>query len=306
MLKKATALMLACTFLAAAPSASVSSTDWERYSVLTPAGPESVDPAVYRGLKVLVYGTHKVERGDQVWKLAKMYGTSYQSLQGSNGEELMTLSPGQNVLVHNHEGILYEVQKDGETLDSIVKKFRKDPKRAEKLKAEIVTSSLNHLPGTALVSAYEFQAGERVFLPGVTIEFDTFGFPFKNQTWPRISSGFGLRFHPLLHYRRPHDGWDLPKPYGTPVYAARSGRVTFAGWKGGYGRMVEVRHSDGQCTRYGHLSRIRVRIGQVVSRGKTILGNVGSSGLSTGPHLHFEVRDARGRAVNPARKIGRR
>lgn len=306
MLRLLLAMLLSSSLLAVAPSGPGAVSEWARHSVLTPPGPGAVDPAAYRGLKVLVYGTHKVEPGDHVWKLAKMYGTTTHSLQGSNGEELMSLALGQKVLVHNHKGILYEVQKDGETLDAIVRKFRKDAAQAEKLKREVVASRLNRLPGTALLAPYGFQPGDRVFLPGVAIEFDTFGFPFKNQSWPRISSGFGLRLHPVLRQRKAHDGWDLPKPYGTPVYAARSGRVVFAGWRSGYGRLVEIRHVDGQSTRYGHLSRVNVRTGQLAARGKTLIGAVGSSGLATGPHLHFEVRDSKGRPVNPARKIGRR
>jgi murein DD-endopeptidase MepM/ murein hydrolase activator NlpD len=112
--------------------------------------------------------------------------------------------------------------------------------------------------------------------------------------------------HPILKYRRRHEGLDLPKPFGTPVYAARSGRVIKAGWAEGYGNMVEVRHADGASTRYGHLSKVVVSEGQWVQRGKSLLGRVGNSGLSTGPHLHFEVRDRNGRAVNPRSKIGRR
>jgi len=124
--------------------------------------------------------------------------------------------------------------------------------------------------------------------------------------WTRISSGFGNRRHPILKYKKFHAGLDLPKPYGTPVYAARSGRVVQAGWREGYGNMVEVKHQDGASTVYGHLSLVSVSEGDWVTRGKSLLGKVGSTGLSTGPHLHFEVRDRAGHPVNPRAKIGRR
>ena len=113
----------------------------------------------------------------------------------------------------------------------------------------------------------------------------------------RISSGFGERFHPILGYRRMHDGIDLAAPYGTPVVAAADGRVVTAGWHGGYGREVALAHSGGIETIYGHMSRIAVVQGANVRRGQ-VIGYVGSTGLSTGPHLHYEVhRD--GRLVNP-------
>ncbi|MDW8414949.1 MAG: M23 family metallopeptidase [Thermaurantiacus sp.] len=114
----------------------------------------------------------------------------------------------------------------------------------------------------------------------------------------RLSSGFGMRFHPILGFSRLHQGVDFAAPTGTPVVASAAGRVTLAGWSGGYGQVVEVDHGRGLKTRYAHLSRIDVRPGQAVGQGQRI-GAVGSTGLSTGPHLHYEVwRD--GRAVNPA------
>ncbi|HEU4754116.1 MAG TPA: peptidoglycan DD-metalloendopeptidase family protein [Armatimonadota bacterium] len=112
-----------------------------------------------------------------------------------------------------------------------------------------------------------------------------------------ITSGFGYRFHPILHYRRLHSGIDFGARVGTPVYAAASGEVFFASWRGGYGRCIIVLHGGGMSTLYGHLSRINVRAGQAVRRGQ-LIGAVGSTGLSTGPHLHFEVR-RNGVPVNP-------
>ncbi len=114
----------------------------------------------------------------------------------------------------------------------------------------------------------------------------------------RVTSGFGVRFHPILKRWRPHHGIDYAAPYGTPVHAVASGRVVFAGWRGGYGRTVVIKHKNGYSTLYGHLSRILVRVGQHVDQGQTI-GLVGSTGLSTGPHLHYEVRHY-GRRINPS------
>jgi murein DD-endopeptidase MepM/ murein hydrolase activator NlpD len=112
----------------------------------------------------------------------------------------------------------------------------------------------------------------------------------------RISSNFGMRFHPILHYTRMHKGIDIACHYGSPVYAVLDGRVTFAGHKGGYGNFIAI--TGGNIgTGYGHLSRIAVRAGTHVRPGQ-LVGYSGNSGLSTGPHLHFETY-RNGQAVNP-------
>jgi murein DD-endopeptidase MepM/ murein hydrolase activator NlpD len=114
----------------------------------------------------------------------------------------------------------------------------------------------------------------------------------------RISSSFSSsRWHPILDRARPHNGLDIVAPTGTPVVASAKGRVIAAGRSGHYGLLVEIDHGYGTVTRYAHLSRIDVKVGQVVERGRDI-GAVGSTGLSIGPHLHYEVL-VNGRHVNP-------
>lgn len=107
----------------------------------------------------------------------------------------------------------------------------------------------------------------------------------------RISSSFGGRRHPVLNTWRRHEGTDYAAPTGTPVRAIGDGVVVSAGWKGGYGNAVDIRHSNGYVSRYGHLSRFGsgLRAGTRVKMGSTI-GYVGMTGLATGPHLHFEIR----------------
>jgi murein DD-endopeptidase MepM/ murein hydrolase activator NlpD len=289
-------LALALRALAFAP-------EWQRFSVLTPAGPEEASPELYRSVKKLVYGTHKVQKGEySAGTIAKTYGTTTMSLQTSNNNELIYISPGMKLVVHNKEGMLYEVKKPAEKLDAIVARFHREPRMAAKFKETVV--AVNRLPGIALLSDYELAKGSRLLLPKVTMSFDTYRFPLDGAI--RISSRFGTRYHPILKRKKSHSGLDLPKPWGTPVVPARSGVVLEAGWHEGYGQLIVIRHSDGFTTRYGHLSKIMVKVGQIVQRGKTIIGRVGSTGLSTGPHLHFEVRDRSGNAVNPGAKIGRR
>ena len=113
----------------------------------------------------------------------------------------------------------------------------------------------------------------------------------------RVSSGFGERFHPILGYTRFHAGVDLAAGYGSPIVAAADGRVVSAGWSGGYGNLVKIAHAGGIQTMYGHMSRIVAAAGSMVHQGQ-LIGYVGSTGLSTGPHLHYEVLK-NGRAVNP-------
>lgn len=113
----------------------------------------------------------------------------------------------------------------------------------------------------------------------------------------RVSSGFGTRSDPFLHKSAFHGGIDFPRPTGTPVSSAAAGKVSFAGTMSGYGNLVEITHKNGLKTRYGHLSAILVRKGETVGEGE-LIGKVGSTGRSTGPHLHFEVRRA-GKPINP-------
>lgn len=106
----------------------------------------------------------------------------------------------------------------------------------------------------------------------------------------RVSSGYGMRFHPVSGQHKAHLGVDYAAPTGTAVRAVGDGVVDFAGWQNGYGNFIVLQHRGGQSTAYGHLSRIHVRKGQRVDQG-SLIGAVGSTGVSTGPHLHFEFRD---------------
>ncbi|HQS12555.1 MAG TPA: M23 family metallopeptidase [Sphingorhabdus sp.] len=112
-----------------------------------------------------------------------------------------------------------------------------------------------------------------------------------------MSSGFGFRSDPFTGGGAMHAGLDFKGPVGTPILSAAEGRVTFAGYNGGYGKTVEITHANGLLTRYAHLSGVHVTRGQMVHRGLQI-GRMGSTGRSTGSHLHFEVR-LNGRAINP-------
>jgi murein DD-endopeptidase MepM/ murein hydrolase activator NlpD len=112
-----------------------------------------------------------------------------------------------------------------------------------------------------------------------------------------VTSYFGYRYHPILHFTRFHAGLDIGASWGSPIVAAGDGRVIAAGWAGGYGREVQIAHGGGITSLYGHMSEIVAEPGSYVHAGQ-LIGYVGSSGLSTGPHVHFEVRVG-GTPVNP-------
>ncbi len=114
---------------------------------------------------------------------------------------------------------------------------------------------------------------------------------------PRFTSGFGMRWHPVLGGRHQHKGIDLADPIGTPVHASGDGVVGRADWFSSYGLYVQIEHGGQIETRYGHMSRLNVAAGQFVHRGD-VIGYIGTTGRSTGPHLHYEVR-VNGEAVNP-------
>lgn len=130
---------------------------------------------------------------------------------------------------------------------------------------------------------------DRLNIYRIAIDKAPFGFPLKSDF--RYTSGFGYR------WGRAHEGTDLAGAYGSPIYATADGVVTHAGWMNGYGNLVKIQHEFGIETRYGHMSKVRVTVGQRVSRGDRI-GDMGSTGRSTGNHLHYEVRIG-GKAVNP-------
>lgn len=129
---------------------------------------------------------------------------------------------------------------------------------------------------------------------GQQVPFRSFVFPIMS---PRKSSPFGTRVHPKLRYVRHHDGVDLAAPSSSPIRAVADGVVVFADPYAGYGNLIVVKHPNGVTTHYGHCQAIKVKPGNRVTAGQ-IIGLVGSTGLSTGPHLHFEVRKD-GHAYDP-------
>ncbi|MDR1344542.1 MAG: M23 family metallopeptidase [Tannerellaceae bacterium] len=123
--------------------------------------------------------------------------------------------------------------------------------------------------------------------------------PVANKDLKRMASGYGMRIHPIYRIPKFHSGMDFSAPTGTDIYATGNGVIVFSGWKQNYGNCITIDHGFGYQTLYGHMSKMNVRVGQKVTRGE-IIGHVGDTGLSTGPHLHYEVI-VRGKHNDPSK-----
>lgn len=217
---------------------------------------------------------YRVRAGDTLSAIAARFGVPVAWIMASNDLSSTTIYPGQQLVIPKG-GVLHTV-KPGETLSAIAQAYGVS---SEALRAA------NNL-------AAEPKPGTKLFVP----EPKTVPLPSPRGAafqWPvrgTISSGFGPRIHPIYNVPSFHTGIDFAVPEGTPVRAAAAGTVTFAGWHdSGFGLLVVLDHGNGYETYYAHLSRVLVAVGQYVQAGET-LALSGNTGLSTGPHLHFEVR----------------
>jgi murein DD-endopeptidase MepM/ murein hydrolase activator NlpD len=185
-----------------------------------------------------------------------------------------------------------EIQRSIEIDRSLRDKYRNDAAFYDRAEAELLAESSNI---TAQIRG--FMSSKKGSFQVVKNSTGSFMWPIQGH----ISSGFGSRYHPIHRRTRMHTGLDIAGPNGGAIRAADGGQVIWAGWKGGYGKAIMINHGNRNgrnlVTLYGHLSSISVSTGQTVSKGQTI-GREGSTGYSTGPHLHFEVR-VDGAPVNP-------
>ncbi len=188
------------------------------------------------------------------------------------------------------------------TLEASASSKRNSAKAAANEKAALLSQSKKNIARLKAFALAEEQESARIarILKGGSSHGNgayagTFKWPVPGHT--HVGSPFGMRMHPILHIRKMHTGIDISAGSGVRIVAAGSGTVIFAGWNGGYGNFVMIDHGNGLVTCYAHQSRIAVSRGQHLGEGDTV-GYVGSTGLSTGPHLHFEVR-VNGNPVNP-------
>jgi len=240
------------------------------------------DPEDSSTLKISQY---KVKDGDTLGEIAKEYGVSVDTICGSNKlPSYDIIHAGQVLNIPNKDGLVYKIKK-GDTIQRIASNYKVN---ADKIAAE------NNLTHTTVLTA-----GTEIFIPDAKPQniIAAFMWPVSSR---RITSSFGWRVHPIRGGRHFHSGIDIGVVF-APVRASKYGKVTYAGWMGGYGNAVVIAHPGGHKTLYGHLSRIYVRRGQYVKQGQGIAQS-GNSGLSSGPHLHFEII-RNGNTVNPRKYL---
>jgi murein DD-endopeptidase MepM/ murein hydrolase activator NlpD len=255
------------------------------------AGEESpiagvLEPEVFSKPRMLLYGSYTVQKGDIIGDIAEKFGLNQDTLISCNGiKNTRLIQIGQALRIPNQDGILHTV-KTGDTLEAIGEKYHAGTE-AIRVANELFSETIH--PGTVL------------FIPGARLDWvnlqeingDLFIWPVPGY----ITSPYGFRKSPFTGARQFHSGLDIGSPMGSPIRAAMSGRVSAVGWDDNFGNYVVISHHSGYRTLYAHMSLIRVKSGAYVGTGERI-GDVGSTGLSTGPHLHFTVYK-NGVTVNP-------
>jgi murein DD-endopeptidase MepM/ murein hydrolase activator NlpD len=251
-----------------------------------PAKAEPKPLPAKKGPKVVIH-KHDVKSGESVWRLAQKYGVSVQTIVNANKiKEKTVILPGDTLRIPDRSGIFHKTAKK-ETLTELAKKYK------------VSSDAIKKANG---ISTAYIPPGKEVFLPGAKplpeiqyIKQKVFAWPIKANH--RLTSGFGWRVHPITGNKAFHTGLDIGAAMRTPIHAAADGVVAFAGDGGSYGNMVILRHKNGLFTVYGHASKLLVKKGKYVKRGQKI-ALVGSTGASTGAHLHFEVKSTE-KHVNP-------
>ncbi|MGK7295817.1 MAG: peptidoglycan DD-metalloendopeptidase family protein [Candidatus Wenzhouxiangella sp. M2_3B_020] len=237
------------------------------------------------------FRTHRLVPGDTLTAIAERNGTSVTALVGANPDlaSLDDLPAGTELLIPPEAGLLVTLE-DPSGLPALLDRYAVLPGAV--VRANAIAGPADLLPGMLLFLPAVEPRDALARLREVRDRERPYGWPVQGV----ISSYFGRR-NLGMGTAAFHAAIDIAAPSGTPVFAARSGVVTYAGWSGGYGKLVRIRHEGGGETWYAHNRDLLVAVGERVRRGQPV-ARVGSTGLSTGPHVHFEIRE-RGRAVNP-------
>lgn len=241
----------------------------------------------------ITYQTYRVKSGDMIGFIADAFDVTQDTIISVNNiKNTRTIQPGQYLKIPSMAGIVYTVKEDGETPATIAEKYEVDADKCALVNFVSVDSPL--VSGSSLfVPDAELDAFTLAEING-----DLFKKPLHARYW--LSSNYGWRDSPFNTGKRTfHSGIDMAVSQGTPIYPAMSGIVEFAGYNSTYGNYVIVRHHSGYKTLYGHMMKAAsVKVGNYVYAGTTVLGYVGSTGMSTGPHLHFTVYK-NGKTINP-------
>ena len=240
---------------------------------------------------LLTYQTYRVKQGDMIGFIADEFGVTQDTIISINNiKSSRLIQVGQYLKIPSMPGIIYTVKKNGETPNSIAEKYEISAD-----KCALVNS---------MDKSTELAAGVSLFVPDAELDWmtrqeingDLFHKPIHSRYW--LSSTYGWRDSPFASGKRTfHGGMDMACNTGTPIYAALDGTVTATGYNATYGNYVIITHHSGYKTLYGHMSRITCKRGNFVYT-NTKIGEVGSTGMSTGPHLHFTVYK-NGKTVNP-------
>ncbi|MFB3897650.1 MAG: peptidoglycan DD-metalloendopeptidase family protein, partial [bacterium] len=228
---------------------------------------------------------HTISPRESLWTIAKKYQVTTSTILAANPKlDTHALKPGITIRIPNKTGLFYKVGKK-QSIATIAKAYR--------IKADDI------LRVNGLSSPNVIKSGDMIFLPGdkplqIALNIRS-GFSMPVQG--RLTSRFGYRAHPMGGGTKFHTGVDIAAAYGATVVASESGKVVESGWHGLLGKIVVIRHSSTLETLYGHNSYLLVRPGEYVKKGEPI-ARVGTTGLSTGPHVHFEVHK-NGSPVNP-------
>lgn len=260
------------------------------------ASPELAEASLDEGLepppapKTLELSSYTVRKGDSIGAIARRFGLSVDTLVGMNGvKSAKSLGVGVELKIPNMDGIIYKVAK-GDSLGSIAKRY----------KVGITDLADANDLGTAVLVP-----GQSVFIPGAKLpQAELKRFLGESVVWPvrgAISSYYGYRSDPFSGTRRFHAAIDIVANSGTPIKAPMDGRVADVGYNSVYGNYIILSHADGMQSLFGHMSSTAVKIGKTVAQG-AVIGFVGNTGYSTGPHLHFGLFK-RGSPVNPLKML---
>lgn len=252
----------------------------------------------YRGGEITA---HIVQEGETLSSIAERYGLQVSTILWENDlTDKSKLKPGQELRILPVDGVRHKVAK-GETIYTVAKKYDLDESEAQVIVDYPFNEFLND-------ETFELAIGQQLMVPGGIIKQVAVVVPQKKQVIftdvPGAVTGSGSFMRPAAGlltqgYSFYHKGFDIANRSGGSIYAADSGVVSVAGWvdNSGYGRRVMIDHGNGYVTLYGHMSTVQVQVGQKVQRGE-VLGQMGSTGRSTGTHLHFEIRQG-GSLLNP-------
>ena len=238
----------------------------------------------------LSYIAYRVKKGDMIGIIAEDFGVTQDTIISVNNiRQSRLLQIGQYLKIPSMPGILYTVRDDGEQLDAIAKKYEISLDKCAKVNNLALDCSLS--------------AGKTLFLPDAELDWvtrqeingDLFTRPIRSRYY--FSSYWGWRSSPFNGKRSFHGGIDMAAGTGTNIYAALDGTVVECAYNATYGNYVVIKHHSGYRTLYAHMSKITTKVGRYVYS-STKIGEVGNTGLSTGPHLHFAVYK-NGASVNP-------